>query len=418
MLLCVAAIACGAEGAQDLLAGLVVILVLAQLGGELFERIHLPSVLGELLGGIVLGNLPHVGFDRLAFVTADPTIAVLAELGVVLLLFEVGLESDVTQMLRVGASSFLVATAGVIAPMALGWLSARVLLPDVGWHSHVFIGAILCATSVGITARVLRDMGKIQSVEGRIVLGAAVIDDVMGLVVLAVVQGIIAGDASGRGLGVVGVAIIVAKAVGFLAGAMIVGGRLSFIVFRVANRFQLSGLLLTMSLAFCFAFAWLAWRLGLAPIVGAFAAGLVLDEVAYQPLAEKEKRGLEELVRPVASLLVPVFFVMTGAHVDLRVFGSAHTVGFAAVLTLAAVIGKQACAWAAIGRNLNRAAIGIGMIPRGEVGLIFASVGASMMLPDGTPVVDTQTFGAVVIMVMATTLITPPMLAWAFRRAG
>jgi Kef-type K+ transport system membrane component KefB len=399
------------------LLALAIVLVLAKLAGFVFERMSLPPVLGELLAGVLLGNLHHLGFRGLDFIGQEHVVRVLAELGVVILLFEVGLESNLTQMRKVGASAFLVATVGVVTPMALGFLVARALLPSETWHGHVFIGAILCATSVGITARVLKDLGAVGSIEGRIILGAAVIDDVMGLVVLAVVKGVVAGS-SGGGLSAVDVLVIVAKAVGFLGVAMAVGGSAARTLFTIANRVYVPGLLLAVALAFCFAASYAAYAVGLAPIVGAFAAGLVLERVHWGGLAEKEGHGLEELVHPIASFLVPVFFVITGFGVDLAVLGDAKILGFAALLTGAALAGKQVCALATLEPGLNRLAVGIGMIPRGEVGLIFASVGAATLLPDGTPVVGPSTYAAVVIMVMISTLITPPLLAWQIRRRG
>ncbi len=419
--------ATGAGGGPDtvdpaqvprVLAALAVILVVAKLAGAGFDRLRLPPVLGELLAGVVVGNLALVGVHQLQPLVADPVIHVLAEIGVVFLLFEVGLESNTAQLLRVGTSAFLVACIGVITPMVLGYGVARWMLPDEPWHAHVFVGAILTATSVGITARVLKDLGQIHSVEGRIILGAAVIDDVLGLVVLAVVKGIVAGAASGAGVSAVTVLIIVAKAVGFLGGAMLIGGRLSKVVFRIADAAYVPGALLAAALALCFGGAYLAYLVGLAPIVGAFAVGLVLDDVNYRHLAEKEGHGLEELVHPIAAFLVPVFFVVTGAHVDLAVLGNPQILGFAALLTVAALVGKQACALAVTERGLNRLAVGFGMIPRGEVGLIFAATGAATFLPDGKPVVGPSTYAGVVIMVMVTTLITPPLLAWQIRRGG
>jgi len=321
-------------------------------------------------------------------------------------------------MMRVGLSAFLVACIGVVTPMALGYGVARWMLPNETWHGHVFIGAILTATSVGITARVLKDLGQIGSVEGRIILGAAVIDDVLGLIVLAVVKGIVAGAAAGGGVSAVDVLIIVGKSVGFLGGAILIGGRLSKVVFRFADVVYVPGALIAFALALCFGGAYLAYLVGLAPIVGAFAVGLVFDHVHYKSLADKEGHGLEDLVHPIAAFLVPVFFVVTGAHVDLSVLGDPKILGFAALLTGAALIGKQACALATTERGLNRLAIGIGMIPRGEVGLIFAATGAATLLPSGQPVVGPSTYAAVVIMVMVSTLITPPMLAWQIRRGG
>jgi Kef-type K+ transport system membrane component KefB len=399
--------------AVSVIAALALILVLAKVMGDLFERARQPAVLGELLAGVLVGNLGLLGFDGLAFIAHDEVLAFLAELGVIILLFQVGLESNVNQMLRVGASSFLVAAVGVITPMLLGYLTARWLLPEASVFVHVFVGAVLTATSVGITARVLGDLGKVQTVEGRIILGAAVIDDVLGLVVLAVVRGIIEGAGS---LDTLGILIIVGKSMLFLGGALIVGPWVSRKLFRVASYLQIRGLLLAVALAFCFASSALAGAIGLAAIVGAFAAGLILDDVSYKPLADREPQGLEDQVKPIATFLVPIFFVVTGSKVDLRVFADPATLGLAAALTVAAVIGKQVCGLAVVERGLDRLSIGLGMIPRGEVGLIFAAVGASLRLPDGTAVIDARTNAAVVVMVFATTLITPPVLSWSLRR--
>jgi len=253
----------------------------------------------------------------------------------------------------------------------------------------------------------------VQTVEGRIILGAAVIDDVLGLVVLAVVRGIIEG--AGR-LDAGGILLIIGKSLLFLGGALVIGPWLSRRLFRVAAYLQIRGLLLAMALAFCFALSALAGAIGLAAIVGAFAAGLILDEVAYKPLADREPVGLEEQVKPIATFLVPIFFVVTGSKVDLRVFADPATLGLAAALTVAAIVGKQVCGLAVVERGLDRLSVGIGMIPRGEVGLIFAAVGAALRLPDGTPVIDARTNAAVVVMVFATTLITPPVLSWSLRR--
>jgi Kef-type K+ transport system membrane component KefB len=400
-----------AEHVGKLLIGLAIVIVSAKLFGALFERIKQPAVLGEILAGVVLGNLPLLGVDALAFIPKDEVMGVIAELGVIVLLFEVGLESNVGQMLKVGASAFLVATIGVVTPMALGAGVSYLLIPDVTWHVHVFIGAILTATSVGITARVLKDLGRIQTTEGRIILGAAVIDDVLGLIVLAVVGGIVVGArGGGEGLSIAGIAWIVGKAVLFLVGGIVVGTQLSKVLFKAASWLRVRGLLLTLAIAFCFLFAWLARLLGLAPIVGAFAAGLILDEVHYKELADREEHGLEDQVRPIAVFLVPVFFVITGSHVDLRVFADPGTVMLAGALTVAAIVGKQVCGLAVIEKGLDRLSVGIGMIPRGEVGLIFAAEGMRLKVVDG------HTNAAVVVMVFATTLLTPPVLAWSLGR--
>jgi len=395
----------------SLLLALALFLVLAKLLGDVFERLGQPAVLGEILAGVLLGNLPLVGVQGLAFITTDAHLAMLAELGVLVLLFQVGLESDVARMARVGGSAFAVATVGVIVPMVLGTLIAAALLPEASTYAHVFIGAVLTATSVGITARVLSDLGKVDSTEGRIILGAAVIDDVLGLIVLAVVRGLIEGArVGGEGLGAAAIVWIVAKSVLFLGGAILLGGPLSRRLFKVAAWLQIRGLLLALSLAVCFAFAALAGAVGLAAIVGAFAAGLILDEVTYRPLSGREPVGLEEQVRPIGTFLVPIFFVHTGARVDLATFADPRTLLLALALTAAAIVGKQVCGLAVLQRGLDRLSIGIGMIPRGEVGLIFAAVGQTL------GVIDARTNAAVVLMVFLTTLLTPPVLAWSLKR--
>ena len=391
------------------LLGLTIILIAAKLGGEVFERIEQPAVLGELVFGIVLGNLTLLGWDGMEFLTTNQGIEILAQLGVILLLFEVGLESNVQEMLSVGLSSLFVAVLGIVAPFFLGWGVSAWLLPDEATLVHAFIGATLCATSVGITARVLSDLGKIQARESKIILGAAVIDDVLGLIILAVVSGIITAANTGGELASMDVLMILIKAIVFLVGAILVGGWLSPRVFRLATKLRIRGLLLAISLAFAFSLSYLADFMGLAAIVGAFAAGLILDEVHYQSLRDRTEHSIEDLLHPISAFLVPVFFVWIGARVDLSAFGQVSILGFAALLSVAAVIGKMICALGVVEKGLDRISVAVGMVPRGEVGLIFAGIGASLML-DGQPVVRPAVFGAVVIMVIVTTLITPPAL--------
>jgi Kef-type K+ transport system membrane component KefB len=335
---------------------------------------------------------------------------------VILLLFEVGLESDLNEMRRVGVSALLVAVIGVVVPMLLGIGVAWVFLPRTSPLVWVFVGATLCATSVGITARVLRDLGQIQRPEARIVLGAAVIDDVLGLVVLAAVSGIISASSRGAELGGAGVALLLVKALGFLVGAIFLGRLLAPRLLRAASFLNVNHMLLTVSLGFCFLLSWLAAQMQLAPIVGAFAAGLILDPVHYQDFVDKGEHSLEELVRPIAAFLVPVFFVLTGASVDLRALGEPGVLLFAAALTLAAVVGKQACGLAVLEKGLDRVSVGMGMVPRGEVGLIFAGQGQGLLLA-GVPVISGSTLSVVVVMVLITTLVTPPLLKWSLRRS-
>jgi len=396
---------------------LAVILGMAKLGGHLAERIGQPAVLGELLAGVLLGNLHFLGLTGLEAVKTNTTIDTLARLGVILLLFEVGLESTVRDMLQVGLRSLVVAVLGVVAPWLLGWGVGALMLPQHSEYAHVYLGAVLTATSVGITARVLRDLGRAQTPEARIILGAAVIDDVLGLVILAVVGGLIAAANAGSALSWADVALIIGKAVVFLFGALSLGLWLSPRVFRLTARLRGRGILLATSLVFCLLLAWLAAEIGLAPIVGAYAAGLILERAHYRHFTQKGEHQLEELIHPITSFLVPVFFVLVGMGVDLSAFGNREVLGFAGLLTIAAVIGKQLCALGGVGARLDSISIGIGMIPRGEVGLIFANIGLRLAI-NGEPVIDRGVYSAVVIMVMLTTLVTPPLLQWSLARGA
>lgn len=408
----------GGHSVTPILLALVVILAGARLAGAAAEAVHQPAVLGELMWGITLGNLDLFGIEALGWLAGDPAIELLAELGVILLLFEVGLESNVSDMLAVGRSSLAVALVGVIAPLAGGWALAAWFLPDEASLAHLFVGATLSATSVGITARVLADLGKLQSRESRIILGAAVIDDVLGLILLAVVAGAIAAANAGAALSAWSVGVIVIKALGFLLGAIVLGRRLAPLLFRAASRLHGRGLLLATTLVICLGFSWLASFFGLAAIVGAFAAGLILDEVHYRPLTDREThRHIEDQIQPLSGFLVPIFFVMMGIKVDLATFGNLGVIGFAAALTAVAIVGKLVSAAGVLEPGVDRLSVAVGMVPRGEVGLIFAGIGAKLTL-DGHPVVNGSLFSAIVIMVVLTTLITPPALTLSLARGA
>jgi len=396
---------------------LVVILLAAKLGGDLAVRFGQPAVLGELLVGVVLGNLPMSGSLGLEAIRVDPFIDMFARVGVLILLFEIGLESTVGQMLKVGASSLLAAVLGVIAPFALGWAAGAWLLPDHGVYVHAFLGATLTATSVGITARVLKDIGCSQTPEARVILGAAVIDDVLGLVILAVVTSTIAAASVGGSVAVSEIALMIGQAAGFLIGSLVLGVLLSKRIFALGSRLRSRGVLLALGLSFCFFLSWLASLIGLAPIVGAFAAGLILEEAHDRAFIARGEHGLAHLIQPISSFLVPVFFVLMGLRTDLSSFGRLEVLGLAAVLTIAAIIGKQACALGVVGKGIDRLTVGLGMMPRGEVGLIFANIGLALAV-DGERIVDDATFAAVVVMVIVTTFVTPPALKWSLRRAG
>jgi Kef-type K+ transport system membrane component KefB len=404
----------GSGAVPTVLLALAFAIVCAKLAGELVERMGQPSVLGELIVGILAGNAALLGGPDLSGLAASETLTVMAELGAVLLLFHVGLESTPRDMMAVGSRAALVAVVGVVMPMLLGFGVGELMRPQEPWMLHAFLGAMLAATSVGITARVLKDADALRSPFARIILGAAVIDDVLGLVVLAVVAGIITAASAGTALSAASVALIIGKAVVFLIGALLVGSLISPRLFRGALKLRSRGVVLALALGFCFFLSYLALRAGLAPIVGAFAAGLVLEDVHFEGHVQRGEPPLHESLEPLIALLVPVFFIRMGMLVDLRSFASTSVLGFAALLTLAAILGKLACGLVAP-KGVSGLTLGLGMMPRGEVGLIFAGIGAQLML-SGRPVVDPGTYAAAVFMVVATTMLTPPLLLWSIRR--
>jgi Kef-type K+ transport system membrane component KefB len=379
---------------RDLLVALVLVWVAAKIAGEAMERLGQTAVLGELLAGVIVG--PGV----LGLVHESVTLHALAALGVLILLFEVGLESDARELMRAGMQATLVAVVGVVVPFAAGFALMR-------WLGHpailaVFVGATLTATSVGITARVLADLGRLKDAAARVVLGAAIVDDVLGLLMLAVVTGI------GR-TGIVSVSevgIQFAKATGFLVVAIVLGIRLAPAFVRVVSWLQARGALIVSSVAFAVALAVVADLMGLATIVGAFAAGLVL--------ATTDRRvHIDERIKPVSDLLVPVFFVTVGMKVDLSMlnpFSDQPRLGLAIVLTAVAVAAKLAAGLAIYRKDVRRWPVAVGMVPRGEVGLIFAGTGlaAGLIAPD--------LYSALVIVVMLTTFVTPPWLKALYRR--
>jgi Na+:H+ antiporter len=397
-----------------ILLGLAIVLAGAKLFGALVERLGQPAVLGELFFGVVLGNLALLGGPSFEPLAASETFAVLAELGAILLLFEVGLESTPREMKAVGLPATLVAVVGVVIPMGMGFGVGRLLHPQESWMANAFVGAMLAATSVGITARVLQEAKAVRTPASRIILGAAVIDDVLGLVVLAIISGVIRAAAGGASLEAVSIAAIVAKALVFLVLAVVVGSALSPRLFRHALAIRSSGVVLALSLSLCFGFSWLAARAGLAPIVGAFAAGLVLEDVHFEGHVRRGEKPLAESLHALTALLVPVFFVRMGLLVRADALVRPSVLGFALLLTAVAMLGKWACGLA-VPRGISRVTVGLGMMPRGEVGLIFAGIGASLAL-QGRPVVTEDTYAAALFMVVVTTMATPPLLLWSLRR--
>jgi Kef-type K+ transport system membrane component KefB len=404
--------AAGTDVAPVLLA-LALVLVAAKVGAEAAVRLRQPAVVGEIVAGMVLGNLGLAGVHGLEFLKG-PSLDLLAELGILILLFETGIEATVPQMLRTGLPALRVGVVGVVVAPALGSAVSWLFAPQASGYTHLFVGAILAATSVGLTARVLKDLGRTRTPEARLILGAAVIDDVLGLVVLATVSALIASADAGTALGVGPIAWIVAKAVLFLVVAVVVGLWAAPRMFALVLGWRGEGLLLVSSLAFCFGTAYVATLFGLAPIVGAFTAGLVLEEAHFEGLAHKEGYDPKDFLQPLVSLLLPVFFVLIGMRVDAGQFADPYVLALAGVLAVAAVVGKLACGLV-VGRGADPWVVGIGMVPRGEVGFIFAGIGTTLTL-GGEPVIAPKVFAAVVLVVILTTLLTPPALAARFLR--
>jgi len=317
---------------------------------------------------------------------------------VIVLLFETGLHTELRSLLSVGSEATTVALAGVVLPFALGYASA--LAFGLGHVPALVAGAALCATSVGISARVLSDLGRLESPEGRVVLGAAVLDDIVGLVILAVVADVV----TGQEVDVLHVVRISLIALLFFAGAVAIGSRVAPPAFGVIERIKSAGALGVFGLSFALALAVLAKLSGSALIIGAFAAGLVLFVVP-------QKGEIEKSTTTIGHFFVPIFFASVGAAVDLRALGNARSLGIGAALIVCGIIGKVLAGyvpWWFRGRKLL---VGAAMIPRGEVGLIFAQMGLN------TGAIDNGLFGALMLMVLVTTLVTPPALNRIGRRA-
>ncbi len=414
------------------LLSLIVIYLVSKLGGEICVRLNLPPVLGELVGGVVIGiSVLHLlifpdshlaasqsGIMQVLQASAqlDPAtlaatfsaqsevMTVLSELGVIILLFEIGLESDLKELIRVGPQAAIVATVGVVTPFSLGTAGLMLIfgLPAI---PAIFAGAALTATSIGITAKVLSEIQQLTSREGQIIIGAAVLDDVLGIIVLAVVASL----AKTGEVQVGNVIYLVISASVFLVGTIWLGRLLSPFFARLVDQLKTRGQLLITALIFAFLLSYIAVVIQLEAILGAFAAGLIL--------AETEKRqALEEQIRPIADMLVPIFFVVVGARTDLSVLNPAipsnrEGLIMATFLILVAIVGKVVTGFAVFGQpGINRLAIGVGMIPRGEVGLVFAAVGAA------SGVLPKSLNAAIIVMVILTTFLAPPLLRVVFAK--
>jgi Kef-type K+ transport system membrane component KefB len=391
---------------------LAVVVSAATIGGDLAGRIGQPAVLGELLAGVALGNLP--GLDGFAGAGADGYLDMLGRLGMLLLLFEVGLDVSVRELFAVGVSSLLVALVGSAASLGLGWSVAALLLPGAAGAAGIFLGAAITATSVGITARVLKDIGASRGTEAKIILGAAIVDDVLALMVLGLVGGWLTQGAGGPASEWQSSLALVAKTIGFLTVAIVVGVSLTPTWFRHAARLRTRGALLAMGLCFCFFLSWAANAIGLAALVGAFAAGLILEDSHSDVFVQRGERPLGALLEPITSFLVPVFFVLVGFRTDLGTLLSPAALALGLSLAGAAIVGKIACSLGVVEAGASRLTVGIGMIPRGEVTLIFAALGGSLHL-NGAPLLGATGYAALVTVVIVTTLVTPAALKWSTR---
>lgn len=411
------------------LLSLITVFIAAKVGGELCARLNLPSVLGELVGGVVVGisalhlivfpegaGMPHSALMDLVQMTSglDPegmlqvfsgeseALSVLAELGVIILLFEIGLESDLKELIRVGPQAAVVAVIGVLAPFVAGTVGLIAFF-NIGTIPAVFAGAALTATSIGITAKVLAEMQQLSSREGQIIIGAAVLDDVLGIIVLAVVASL----AKTGEIEIANVIYLVLGAAAFLIGSIFIGRLLSPLFVSLVDQLQTRGQLIISSLIFAFVLSYIAAAIQLETILGAFAAGLILAETS-------KRKELEEQITPIADMLVPVFFVTVGARTDISVLNPmipANREGLiiASFLVVVAIIGKTITGFAVFGQpGINRLAVGFGMIPRGEVGLVFAGVGAA------SGVLSESLDAAIIVMVIVTTFIAPPLLRLVF----
>lgn len=413
----------------SVLLSLIVIYLAAKLGGELCARVNLPSVLGELVGGVIVGvsalNLivfpegaepvhsflmdfvqltANLDADALlaVFKSQSEVISVLAEIGVVILLFEIGLESDLKELIRVGPQAAIVAVVGVVVPFVAG-TAGLIAFFGIETIPAVFAGAALTATSIGITAKVLAEMQTLSSREGQIIIGAAVLDDVLGIIVLAVVASL----AKTGEIEITNVIFLIIGAAVFLVGSILIGRLLSPLFVNLVDNMQTRGQVLISSLVFAFVLSYIAAAIQLEAILGAFAAGLILAETT-------KRKELEEQISPIADMLVPVFFVTVGAHTDISVLNPLNPANregliIASFLVIVAIIGKVVTGFTVFGQDgINRLAIGVGMIPRGEVGLVFAGVGAA------SGVLSESLDAAIIVMVIFTTFLAPPLLRIVF----
>ncbi len=380
---------------------LILMITLADVCGFIFERLGMAEILGEIYAGIMLGNLALVGinFDLSHLLRSSEFMVYSSELALVLLLFIVGLESDMRGLLRVGRNAVAVAVTGVALPVVLALAAGAFLGFGTGVKGW-FVGAMLAATSVGITAKLLGDNGLIKTRSAQVILGAAVIDDVVGILLLAVLASVVVtGEVSAGQL-----LWIVAKALLFFTGAILVGQKLMPSVVHIISLNKHSSVWTGFALCLALGFAQLAHFAGLAPLIGAFVAGLLLDDVDFRVGHELQKHRLEELVKPISDIMLTIFFVGIGAQVELQSLLDPKILLLIVSLTLVAIFSKGVAGYTVRGPGFDRLGIGFGMIPRGEVGLVFATFAF------GHQVFDAQMYSALVLVVLLTTLVGPILL--------
>lgn len=371
-----------------ILLDLTIILIVAKVAAEISDRIHVPAVIGEITAGILIG--PSV----VGLVNTSDMLSFLAELGVIMLLIQVGLETDIVELKSVGRASILVAIIGVALPMALGFGASSMLGESI--NTSLFVGAALTATSIGITARVFGDLRALATVEARTVLGAAVVDDVLGLIILTVVTRIVEQGTVGIGT----IASTIGLALGFLAVTSTVGFTIFPQLFaRISKLARSASTVSVVAIGIALGFSVLADQANLAPIIGAFVAGLALRRIAAHERVERD-------VSSIAQIFVPIFFLNIGITTDIHAMADMRVLGIALLLSVIAIVTKIAAALGAFGSRGDKWTIGFGMLPRGEVGLIFASIGLSV------GALSKELYGSVLVVVLVTTLVAPPLLRW------
>lgn len=385
--------------ASDILLTLFIVFVAAQLGGELAQRLKLPGVVGEIAAGCVVGPSLLGWIAPVQIATGTP-LDVLAEIGVVLLLFSVGLETRLEDLKQVGKAAFLVGLIGVLVPFGMGalWAHGR----GFEWDKAMFVAAAFVATSAGITARVLQELGVLQRVESRVILGAAVIDDILAMLLLGVVVSLQGGNGFHAGH----LLVVLGEAVGFIAVIGWGGARLMRWNSRWLDTPRHAQSPLLIALALCLGLAYVSTLFGLAAIIGAFLAGMIASET-------RQRHALETQTQPLLALLTPFFFVVTGSKIDLHELASTDALWMLLVVTVIAIVSKLiggGLGALSLGRR-GAVIVGFGMVPRGEVGVVIASLGLA------AGVFSNRVYAVIVAMSLLTAMVTPPVLAWLLRRA-